>query len=118
MKDRRFNPRIEVDINCLIQYNGIEYTCNIIDISREGLALYSKEVCPTTDDSIDIIFCDTYENTIYGKVNANVILSAKVKNVTIVKEMFRIGVHTYDQCFMKYVDDKQAGLWVKANPAD
>lgn len=113
MTERRFSSRTLENISCSVQYNNATYNCNIIDISREGMALCSYDLCPTVDEIVIILFKDKHENKFYGTIGCDIKLVAKVENVTIKNSMYRIGVHISDEEFIKYIDKKQAHLWFK-----
>lgn len=115
MEERRFSSRTPENISCIVLYNGDYYKCDIIDISREGMALINKELCPTVDESLTVFFKDKHSNTFYGVLEYSAKLYAIVQHVTISDNVYRIGVHIVNEDFVKYVDKKQAHLWFKKN---
>ena len=115
MEERRFSSRTPEDISCIVLYNGDYYDCNVIDISREGMALNSDSLYPTVDEALTIFFDDKHNNTFYGVLEYSAELCAIVQHVTISNNVYRIGVHIVDEDFIKYVDRKQAHLWFKKN---
>lgn len=115
MEERRFSSRTPENISCIVLYNGNYYECDIIDISREGMALINKELCPTVDDTLVIFFGDKHTNTFYGELEYTGKLQARIENVIVTENLYRIGVHIVNEDFVKYVDKKQAHLWFRKN---
>ena len=113
MKDRRFSARTPEHLQCTVEYKNKIYNCIVIDISRDGIAITSKDLKPDIKDSIKVIYEDRYHNTFYGDIIFENTLLIQVVNVTQKDKLYRIGARVHNEDFAKYVDDKQAHYWFK-----